>query len=135
MAWCQKPVKKDFCCKYRVWSQLSVGIKKWLLLSSSGKMYWSTFMCSLECICCGSFISQAAKGKGHSVLLNWLKDIVNHFWWCCKMASTIEHFLVRTYFYCNYTCGNEVILYILHMLPSNSLALCFILDRAFGLVF
>lgn len=38
---------------------------------------------------------KAAKVKGQSSLLNWLKDIVNHFWWCCKMANTTEMFLVR----------------------------------------
>lgn len=40
-------------------------------------------------------ISTAAKVKGQSTLLNWLKDIVNHFWWCCKTANTIEQFLAH----------------------------------------
>uniref|UniRef100_A0A1A8PZ00 Uncharacterized protein n=1 Tax=Nothobranchius pienaari TaxID=704102 RepID=A0A1A8PZ00_9TELE len=40
-------------------------------------------------------ISAAAKIKGQSILLNWLKDIVNHFWWCCKTATTIEQFLAH----------------------------------------
>ncbi|CAM4571542.1 unnamed protein product [Leuciscus chuanchicus] len=35
----------------------------------------------------------AAKVKGQSILLHWLKDIVNHFWWCCKTADTKEQFL------------------------------------------
>jgi len=32
--------------------------------------------------------------KGQSILLHWLRDIVNHFWWCCKTAETFEQFLV-----------------------------------------
>ncbi|KAG8008841.1 hypothetical protein GBF38_010482 [Nibea albiflora] len=38
-------------------------------------------------------ISAAAKKKGQSILLTWLKDIVNHFWWCCKTADTTQQFL------------------------------------------
>ncbi|XP_057193523.1 uncharacterized protein LOC130556486 [Triplophysa rosa] len=38
-------------------------------------------------------IAAAAKIKGQSILLNWLKDIVNHFWWCCKTADTREQFM------------------------------------------
>ncbi|KAL0964117.1 hypothetical protein UPYG_G00319080 [Umbra pygmaea] len=38
-------------------------------------------------------IAAAAKIKGQSILFNWLKDIVNHFWWCCKTADTRVQFL------------------------------------------
>ncbi|XP_044034394.1 uncharacterized protein LOC122867536 isoform X2 [Siniperca chuatsi] len=38
-------------------------------------------------------IAAAAKIRGQSILLIWLKDIVNHFWWCCKTAHTSEQFL------------------------------------------
>ncbi|KAL0973305.1 hypothetical protein UPYG_G00201730 [Umbra pygmaea] len=38
-------------------------------------------------------IAAAAKIKGQSILFNWLKNIVNHFWWCCKTADTREQFL------------------------------------------
>lgn len=36
---------------------------------------------------------QAAKIKGQSGLLMWLKDIINHFWWCCKKAENVDEFL------------------------------------------
>ncbi|XP_045924692.1 uncharacterized protein LOC123982844 isoform X2 [Micropterus dolomieu] len=38
-------------------------------------------------------IAAAAKMEGQFVLLIWLKDIVNHFWWCCKKADTAKTFL------------------------------------------
>ncbi|KAM9336943.1 uncharacterized protein ABDE67_019976 [Symphorus nematophorus] len=38
-------------------------------------------------------IAAAAKINGQSILLIWLKDIVNHFWWCCKTAETSKQFL------------------------------------------
>ncbi|XP_063051991.1 uncharacterized protein LOC134446516 [Engraulis encrasicolus] len=38
-------------------------------------------------------IAAASKVKGQSILLNWLKDITNHFWWCCKTADTYAEFL------------------------------------------
>ncbi|KAL0965944.1 hypothetical protein UPYG_G00288390 [Umbra pygmaea] len=38
-------------------------------------------------------IAAAAKIKGQS---NWLKDIFNHFWWCCKTTDTPEQFLLPT---------------------------------------
>ncbi|XP_075931630.1 uncharacterized protein LOC142931561 isoform X2 [Anarhichas minor] len=37
-------------------------------------------------------IAAAAQVHGHAVLLSWLKDIVNHFWWCCKTADTKQDF-------------------------------------------
>ncbi|KAM6903766.1 uncharacterized protein PEZ65_018557 [Lycodopsis pacificus] len=37
-------------------------------------------------------IAAAAQVHGHAVLLSWLKDIVNHFWWCCKTANTKQDF-------------------------------------------
>ena len=40
------------------------------------------------------YFQKAAKVKGQSILLHWLKDIVNHFWWCCKTADTKDQFLV-----------------------------------------
>lgn len=36
---------------------------------------------------------QAAKGKDKA-LMPWVKDIVNHFWFCCQEAKTEEHFKV-----------------------------------------
>ncbi|XP_041834095.1 uncharacterized protein LOC121635100 [Melanotaenia boesemani] len=39
-------------------------------------------------------IAAAAKIKEQSALLLWLKDIVNHFWWCCKKAENFEEFLI-----------------------------------------
>ncbi|XP_077371760.1 uncharacterized protein LOC144015549 isoform X2 [Festucalex cinctus] len=38
-------------------------------------------------------LAAAAKVKGQSLILVWLKDIINHFWWCCKTAGTREQFL------------------------------------------
>jgi len=41
-----------------------------------------------------NYYNQAAQVKELSVLLLWLKDIVNHFWWCCKTAESYDEFLV-----------------------------------------
>ncbi|XP_038592422.1 uncharacterized protein LOC119916464 isoform X1 [Micropterus salmoides] len=38
-------------------------------------------------------IAAAAKMEGQAKLLIWLKDILNHFWWCCKKADTAKRFL------------------------------------------
>lgn len=48
---------------------------------------------NFHCLC---FINhhKAGKVKGQSLLLHWLRDIVNHFWWCCKTAETFQQFLV-----------------------------------------
>ncbi|KAG5280138.1 hypothetical protein AALO_G00085400 [Alosa alosa] len=38
-------------------------------------------------------INAAAQIRGQSCLNYWLKDIVNHFWWCCKVAGSYQRFL------------------------------------------
>ncbi|XP_030262348.1 uncharacterized protein LOC115574863 [Sparus aurata] len=38
-------------------------------------------------------IHSAAQVKGQSSLIHWLKDIVNHFWWCCKEADSYHEFI------------------------------------------
>ncbi|XP_055061157.2 uncharacterized protein [Misgurnus anguillicaudatus] len=38
-------------------------------------------------------ISAAAQQSGQKILLHWVKDIVNHFWFCCKNADTVQQFL------------------------------------------
>ncbi|XDV33185.1 hypothetical protein PO909_003710 [Leuciscus waleckii] len=38
-------------------------------------------------------ISAAAQQSGQKILLHWLQDIVNHFWFCCKTADTEQQFL------------------------------------------
>ncbi|KAK9976652.1 hypothetical protein ABG768_021857, partial [Culter alburnus] len=38
-------------------------------------------------------ISAAAQQSGQKILLHWVKDIVNHFWFCCKKADTVQEFL------------------------------------------
>ncbi|XDV33212.1 hypothetical protein PO909_003727 [Leuciscus waleckii] len=38
-------------------------------------------------------ISAAAQQSGQKILLHWLQDIVNHFWFCCKTADTKQQFL------------------------------------------
>ncbi|XP_065109929.1 uncharacterized protein [Paramisgurnus dabryanus] len=38
-------------------------------------------------------IHAASQVKGQSSLSSWLKDVVNHFWWCCKTADTYQEFL------------------------------------------
>ncbi|CAL9689627.1 unnamed protein product [Knipowitschia caucasica] len=38
-------------------------------------------------------IHAAAQVRGQSSLSRWLKDIVNHFWWCCKTADSYLRFL------------------------------------------
>lgn len=40
------------------------------------------------------FISQVAQKKGNNILLDWCKDIVNHFWFSCREANTYEEFVV-----------------------------------------
>ncbi|KAL3832675.1 hypothetical protein ACJMK2_024297 [Sinanodonta woodiana] len=41
----------------------------------------------------GKKIMKVAKQKENGVLLQWAKDIINHFWFSCKTASNYEHFL------------------------------------------
>uniref|UniRef100_A0A672JA34 Uncharacterized protein n=1 Tax=Salarias fasciatus TaxID=181472 RepID=A0A672JA34_SALFA len=38
----------------------------------------------------------AGQVKGQTEILPWLKDIVNHFWFCCKEAQNMERFMVCT---------------------------------------
>ncbi|KAG5283841.1 hypothetical protein AALO_G00046740 [Alosa alosa] len=38
-------------------------------------------------------IYAASQVKGQSSLSSWLKDVVNHFWWCCKTADSYQEFL------------------------------------------
>lgn len=59
------------------------------------------YLMSFAFYICFVFLLKAAKIKGQSTLFVWLKDIVNHFWWCCKMADTTEQFLVSAYVYEN----------------------------------
>lgn len=41
-------------------------------------------------------LSKIAKTKGNAALLPWVKDIVNHFWFCCRESNTYEEFMVNT---------------------------------------
>lgn len=50
-----------------------------------------------DCNCHGLPL-EAAQVRGNGILLTWLKDIVNHFWWCCKKAETQEEFSVSLIF-------------------------------------
>ncbi|XP_073669281.1 uncharacterized protein [Paramisgurnus dabryanus] len=52
-------------------------------------------------------ISTAAKMKGQAVLLHWLRDIVNHFWWCCKTAETFQEFLGLWIGVLHHVCNNH----------------------------
>ncbi|CAK6981148.1 uncharacterized protein LOC119503727, partial [Scomber scombrus] len=45
--------------------------------------------------------------KGNNILLTWLKDIVNHFWWCCKKAVTAEQFLALWVGIIHHICGSH----------------------------
>ncbi|XP_039523197.1 uncharacterized protein LOC120476267 isoform X2 [Pimephales promelas] len=45
--------------------------------------------------------------KGQSILLHWLRDIVNHFWWCCKTAETFEQFLALWIGVVHHVCNNH----------------------------
>ncbi|XP_035679601.1 uncharacterized protein LOC118417944 [Branchiostoma floridae] len=47
---------------------------------------------------------KAGGEKGGTDLLPWTRDIVNHFWWCCKRAKNYEEFILSTMFY---TSANE----------------------------
>ncbi|XP_033494259.2 uncharacterized protein LOC117264429 [Epinephelus lanceolatus] len=38
-------------------------------------------------------IVTAGQQRGMNILLLWVKDIVNHFWWCCKKATTHLQFM------------------------------------------
>lgn len=39
-------------------------------------------------------ITTAGQLSGQKILLKWTKDIVNHFWYCCKTAETDGHFRI-----------------------------------------
>jgi len=43
-----------------------------------------------------SFLSfnQAGTMKNQNSILAWMKDIVNHFWYCCKQSLSEEQFKV-----------------------------------------
>ncbi|KAG1935367.1 hypothetical protein F2P79_019231 [Pimephales promelas] len=38
-------------------------------------------------------ITAEAQQSGQRILLHWVKDIVNHFWFCCKKADTVQQFV------------------------------------------
>lgn len=40
----------------------------------------------------GKKIHQAGQKKGRSILLRWIKDVCNHFWFCAKMADNYDDF-------------------------------------------
>lgn len=44
------------------------------------------------------FHTKAGQLSGQKILLKWTKDIVNHFWFCCKTAETDGHFRVSNTF-------------------------------------
>lgn len=52
---------------------------------------WYVFFC---------FFLQAGQQRGCKELLNWTKDICNHFWHCCKSAETYEEFFVSIHIGC-----------------------------------
>ncbi|CAM4512360.1 unnamed protein product [Leuciscus chuanchicus] len=52
-------------------------------------------------------IATAGKVKGQSLLLHWLRDIVNHFWWCCKTAETFQQFLALWIGVLHHVCNNH----------------------------
>ncbi|XP_062582974.1 uncharacterized protein LOC134244742 [Saccostrea cucullata] len=41
----------------------------------------------------GNKILKVAQKKGNNILLDWSKDIVNHFWFSCRQAKTYEEFV------------------------------------------
>lgn len=41
------------------------------------------------------FTSQAGQDKNCRELQKWSKDIVNHFWYTCKIANDLDEFMVR----------------------------------------
>lgn len=43
-------------------------------------------------------ILQAGQERGNRLLLPWIKDIVNHFWYSSKKAETYEKFIVVFFF-------------------------------------
>ncbi|XP_052410122.1 uncharacterized protein LOC127956322 [Carassius gibelio] len=52
-------------------------------------------------------IAIAGKVKGQSLLLHWLRDIVNHFLWCCKTAETFQQFLALWIGVLHHVCNNH----------------------------
>ncbi|KAL0964150.1 hypothetical protein UPYG_G00319810 [Umbra pygmaea] len=42
----------------------------------------------------GKKIIAAGQQRGQAVLLQWAKDICNHFWYCCKMAENYSQFII-----------------------------------------
>ncbi|XDV26163.1 hypothetical protein PO909_029940, partial [Leuciscus waleckii] len=43
----------------------------------------------------GKKLRRAGVIKDQSEILPWIKDIVNHFWYCAKQASSVEEFKVK----------------------------------------
>ncbi|XP_059912256.1 uncharacterized protein LOC132461222 [Gadus macrocephalus] len=52
-------------------------------------------------------IAIAGKLKGQSILLHWLRDVVNHFWWCCKTADTFQQFLALWIGVLHHVCNHH----------------------------
>ncbi|XP_030268504.1 uncharacterized protein LOC115579134 [Sparus aurata] len=52
-------------------------------------------------------IAVAGKLKGQSILLHWLRDVVNHFWWCCKTADTFQQFLALWIGVLHHVCNHH----------------------------
>ncbi|KAK0148319.1 hypothetical protein N1851_011713 [Merluccius polli] len=68
---------------------------------------------NLHCLCF-AYLLKAGKLKGQSILLHWLRDVVNHFWWCCKTADTFQQFLVskiNIYIHSRYTVYIYIYIY------------------------
>jgi len=49
------------------------------------------------------YFNQAGSIKNQTGIMVWIKDIVNHFWYCSKQATNEEHFKV-CYCYLNKFC-------------------------------
>ncbi|XP_056013554.1 uncharacterized protein LOC125667203 isoform X2 [Ostrea edulis] len=41
----------------------------------------------------GKKILKVAQKKGNNILLDWCKDIINHFWFSCRRAESYEEFM------------------------------------------
>ena len=57
------------------------------------------------------FYVQAGQQKSCSILLQWDRDICNHFWYYCKIAGTYYEFLVSTQLYTQSWVYNLLVLH------------------------
>ena len=67
---------------------------------------------------------QAAQVKGNNIL-TWLKDIVNHFWWCCRKAVMAEQFLVSFFLVVTYSTYSFILVEVQAVQPKQGMQILY----------